>query len=152
MADVAKVPINDSLAYKTPGGRIVYGGGGIAPDIYVPNDNTRAEEFDFFLLRSNLMNHFVFTTIDEDRAAYEFSSESDFIDTPLANTQRWIQDFKTYCTDNGLPLNIKDTQMIGNAIKAYLGLQLFGENCYTKILTQQDVFIQRALTHQSTED
>jgi carboxyl-terminal processing protease len=152
MADVAKVPVNDTLVYKTPGGRTVYGGGGITPDIYVPNNNTRAEEFDFFLLRSNLMNHFVFSTIDEDRGAYEFASEADFIATPLANTQRWIQDFKTYCKDNGLPLNIKDTQIVGNAIKAYLGLQLFGENCYAKILTQQDVFIERALTHQSIED
>ncbi len=152
MADVAKVPVNDTLVYKTPGGRTVYGGGGITPDIYVPNNNTRAEEFDFFLLRSNLMNHFVFSTIDEDRGAYEFASEADFIATPLANTQRWIQDFKTYCKDNGLPLNIKDTQIVGNAIKAYLGLQLFGENCYAKILTQQDVFIERALTHRSIED
>ena len=36
MADANKIPQNDSLAFTTPKGRVVYGGGGIVPDIYVP--------------------------------------------------------------------------------------------------------------------
>ncbi len=83
MASVDNIPVNDSLAYKTPQGRIVYGGGGITPDLYVPNTNTRLEEFDFFLLRSNLMNHFVFTYLDKNRSAYPFESESEFSSQPL---------------------------------------------------------------------
>jgi carboxyl-terminal processing protease len=30
----------DSLKYTTPGGRVVYGGGGIMPDVFVPIDTT----------------------------------------------------------------------------------------------------------------
>ena len=42
-ADSVKVDKND--AYKTVGGRTVYGGGGIVPDVFVPIDTTRASEF-----------------------------------------------------------------------------------------------------------
>ena len=37
MADAKKIPVIDSLAYKTPQGRTVYGGGGITPDFYISN-------------------------------------------------------------------------------------------------------------------
>ena len=42
-ADSVKVDKND--AYQTAGGRTVYGGGGIVPDVFVPIDTTRASEF-----------------------------------------------------------------------------------------------------------
>ena len=38
MADENKIPIADSLAFKTPKGRTVYGGGGIVPDVYISNN------------------------------------------------------------------------------------------------------------------
>jgi carboxyl-terminal processing protease len=34
------IHFNDSLKFKTPGGKIVYGGGGIMPDIFVPVDTS----------------------------------------------------------------------------------------------------------------
>lgn len=38
MTDVDSIPKNDSLKYTTKGGKIVYGGGGIIPDVFVPMD------------------------------------------------------------------------------------------------------------------
>lgn len=152
MANEEQVPYNDSLAYTTPQGRKVYGGGGIYPDLYVPNTNTRDQEWDDYLLRSNLMNHFVFTTLDKNRKAYTYPDENDFVAQPLAHLEDWLQAFKDYCKANGIPIQINNSNRIENAIKAYLGLQLFGENCYTKILMQQDAFLQKALTHQEKRD
>ena len=37
--------------------------------------------------------------------------------------------------------------MIINSIKAYIALQLFGENVFTMIINQEDPFIQAALSH-----
>ncbi|VAW26003.1 Carboxy-terminal processing protease [hydrothermal vent metagenome] len=39
---VDSIHVIDSLAYKTVGGRVVHGGGGIMPDIFVPLDTTIA--------------------------------------------------------------------------------------------------------------
>ena len=45
MYDADSIKVDSTAAYKTVGGRIVYGGGGIIPDIFVPVDTTRATRF-----------------------------------------------------------------------------------------------------------
>ena len=45
MTDADSIKIDRSVEYKTAGGRVVYGGGGIIPDVFVPVDTTKAGEF-----------------------------------------------------------------------------------------------------------
>ena len=50
----------DSLKYKTIGGRTVYGGGGISPDVFVPYDTTGSTFYMSSLEWSGVFNQFVF--------------------------------------------------------------------------------------------
>ncbi|MCH7535208.1 MAG: S41 family peptidase, partial [Bacteroidetes bacterium] len=60
----------DSLIYKTIGGRPVYGGGGIMPDIYVPLDTSKINNsYVNFVMYSRLVIRFAFNVIDVDRAS-----------------------------------------------------------------------------------
>ena len=52
-----------------------------------------------------------------------------------------------YCIENDFPLKINNKKMVINSIKAYIALQLFGENVFTMIMNQEDPFIQEALDH-----
>lgn len=45
MVDADSIKVNKDLEYETVGGRKVYGGGGIIPDVFVPVDTTRATPF-----------------------------------------------------------------------------------------------------------
>lgn len=45
MVNADSIKIDKSLEYKTVGGRTVYGGGGIIPDVFVPVDTTKATRF-----------------------------------------------------------------------------------------------------------
>ena len=45
MYDADSIKVDTTAAYKTVGGRTVYGGGGIIPDVFVPVDTTRASDF-----------------------------------------------------------------------------------------------------------
>ena len=45
MYDADSIKVDSTAAYKTAGGRTVYGGGGIIPDVFVPVDTTRASKF-----------------------------------------------------------------------------------------------------------
>ena len=45
MFDADRIHVDSTDAYKTVGGRTVYGGGGIIPDVFVPMDTTRATKF-----------------------------------------------------------------------------------------------------------
>ncbi len=147
MEDQAKIPQNDSLAYTTPKGRTVYGGGGIHPDLFVPNNNTQEEEWDSFVLRSNVINHFVFVTLDANRGKYAFGSASEFLATPLTTPEVWLDKFQAYCTQNSIPFAFKDQDKILTAIKAYIGLQVYGEGVFTQILNTDDPFLRKVMDH-----
>ncbi|MEG2177511.1 MAG: S41 family peptidase [Bacteroidales bacterium] len=63
--DSVKLP--DSLKYKTANQRIVYGGGGIMPDVFIPIDTQRISDYYVDLRRNNVLNNFVMDLMDKDR-------------------------------------------------------------------------------------
>ena len=145
MADANKIPQNDSLAFTTPKGRVVYGGGGIVPDIYIANEASVEEEWSNYLLRSNLINHFVFTELDRRRETFKGLDRETFINAPLADKDRWITALKAYIKKEGIPLELKDETLAAITIQSYLGLQLFDEAVQLQILHRQDEFVLKAL-------
>ena len=54
------IKVTDSLRYKTKKGRIVYGGGGIIPDVFVPLAANHYEEGLALLLQTDFINYFAF--------------------------------------------------------------------------------------------
>jgi carboxyl-terminal processing protease len=145
MADANKIPHNDSLAFTTPKGRVVYGGGGIVPDIYMANKASIEQEWSNYLLKSNLINHFVFTELDQRREAYRGVDRETFIKSPIADQDRWITALKSYIKTEGIPLQLEDETLAAITIQSYLGLQLFDEAAQLKILHRQDEFVLKAL-------
>lgn len=65
-ADSIKFP--DSLKYITPNGRVVYGGGGIMPDIFVPMDTNKTSYYYAKLARAGLFNQYTMNLLDNQRA------------------------------------------------------------------------------------
>ena len=58
----------DSLKYYTPNGRLVYGGGGIMPDIFIPIDTTQNSELNRNLIRRGVYNQFVLNYLNQNRS------------------------------------------------------------------------------------
>lgn len=145
LADKSKIPLNDSLAFKTPKGRTVYGGGGIVPDFYLSIDATPDEEWSDYILHSNLINHFVFTELDQRRNDYGDAERKQFIQSELEDQEKWLKALRSYIDKQGIPLVLKDTELAVVTIKAYLGLQLFDETARLEILHKQDAFVNEAL-------
>lgn len=59
---------NDSLRYVTPGGKVVYGGGGIMPDVFVPIDTTKVAPYLSKLIGKNLIYKFALSYSDNHRS------------------------------------------------------------------------------------
>src|SRR6187402_488500 len=64
------IKVVDSLKFKTKKGKIVYGGGGIVPDVFVPMEAEHGAENISFLLQSGIVGHFVFEQLDKDRNSF----------------------------------------------------------------------------------
>ena len=57
----------DSLKFKTMGGRTVYGGGGVMPDIFIPMDTGKVSDYYYRLYRRNLFSQFVLNYLERNK-------------------------------------------------------------------------------------
>jgi len=71
MYSLESLDLPDSLKFYTSTERIVYGGGGILPDLFVPLDTTGTSEYFSKLVRSGTINNFVLNYIDANRKQLE---------------------------------------------------------------------------------
>jgi carboxyl-terminal processing protease len=60
--------------YKTDGGRIVYGGGGITPDIFVPKDTLLNSKYLFELYSKNIIREYALRYANENKKKLEKQS------------------------------------------------------------------------------
>ena len=60
---------NDSLQFRTASGRLVFGGGGIMPDVFVALDTTQSSVYFSELIQGGHVNNFAFKYINANRAA-----------------------------------------------------------------------------------
>lgn len=128
----------DSLKYTTPKGKIVYGGGGITPDVFVAVDST------FYLPSFHLMNFndSVFDYVDSNRKklnTYNFQTfEKEFDINDLLN--------KTFKSNiNEIKKNSEMYDRMKWYLKAMVARELFGEEGFYKIYQQNDAMILKVL-------
>jgi len=78
-ADSVQFP--DSLLFRTPAGRLVYGGGGIMPDVFVPLDSIYFSGLLSEIAYSGIIRDFCFTYLDSHRKEMrKYKSADEFID------------------------------------------------------------------------
>lgn len=146
MLNPDKIPTIDSLEFTTPKGRKVYGGGGITPDFYISNEATPEEMWNQYLMYSNEVDRFVFLELDKNPNKFNFKSAPQFYNEELPHKKAFIKAFKEYLNERNIPYRVKDDQDLVNPLKAFIAIQQFDENLYTRIVNQGDPFIQKALS------
>ncbi|MFK8037332.1 MAG: S41 family peptidase [Crocinitomicaceae bacterium] len=139
--------INDSLKYTTPKGRTVYGGGGIYPDVFVPNDTMGASYYLTSLYYGSAFNQYVFGYLDGKRSYW---STFDMFNRNFKVTEPMFEDFVVYAQDElDIPRRendiLRSKQIIKNRIKAEMARHLFKENGYYQIYLKDDLDVKEAL-------
>lgn len=136
----------DSLKYKTRKGRVVYGGGGIMPDIFVPGDTTGASMYLTELLWAGAFNAFAFDYLNTHPQTLKldaFIREFQVTDALLKSFTKFAQkEFKI--SFQAAEFAHSKTRIAQN-IKAELASHLFTEKGYYRVVNAQDKEIQRAL-------
>ncbi len=79
MSTADSIEFPDSLRFYTVNGRVVYGGGGIMPDVFVPMDTMRLSDYYLSLRSSGVFNTFALNWADQHRSDPRFASFDDFI-------------------------------------------------------------------------
>ncbi|MCK4662386.1 MAG: S41 family peptidase [Bacteroidales bacterium] len=111
----------DSLKYITQKGRVVYGGGGIMPDIFVPFDTIGTSEYLNQITRKGLEYQFAFEYTDKYReilSKYNNSKQLEkYLDTEIAVI---FNNFIDFAEKNGVKKNINDIKISKKIIKTHL--------------------------------
>jgi carboxyl-terminal processing protease len=137
------IKIADSLKFKTPKGRILYGGGGIVPDVFVPITNTNTDLN--FVLQSGAVGDFVFEILDKNRAYFE-SLNFDSLMNKIENTNRYFDLFQSFVSKKVVLIDIsKNKKEVNLQLKAEFARQLFGEKQYYEVLVKEDEMVKKIL-------
>ena len=142
-ADTIKVA--DSLKFKTKKGRIVYGGGGISPDVFVPFQAKNGDEVTLLVMQSGLLSYYVFEQIDNDRNFFNGLTKEQ-LKEELLNNEKYLSDFKKYVAQSGFILNFSlEKEKVNNYLFAEFVKQLFDEKEYYQIILNEDDMVKKVL-------
>jgi len=149
LVSVDSIKVADSLKFTTPKGNIVYGGGGIIPDVFVPIGSNEEEAVESLESGYGLFSRFVFEHLEEDRNRYRDMSEQQFYNEFLVD-DILLESFINYAEQwplvQKLSLRYYDLEeLIKTNLKAAMAAQLYNSNIQSRIKASSDAMLQKVL-------
>jgi carboxyl-terminal processing protease len=138
----------DSLKFKTPAGKIVYGGGGIMPDVFVPLDTSGNSSYLNELFFNNVFTPFGLDYKEKNIATLEKMGRENFIASFVVSDALRNQ-FLDYATESGVARSARgeansDTQ-IRLYMKAYIGRVMWDDLGFYPVWNAVDPAVKKAL-------
>ena len=139
---------DESHIYYTSIGRPVYGGGGIMPDIFVPQDTTGVTSYFSMAINRGLTIQFAFQYTDQNRQKLQKYDNADDL-LKYLKTQNILEKFARFAESKGLKRRnilmykskeLFDRNLYGNIIYNMLNMEE-----YLKFLNQSDKTVLKAL-------
>ncbi|MCT4622507.1 MAG: S41 family peptidase [Schleiferiaceae bacterium] len=138
------IKVDSVQQFTTPGGKLVYGGGGIVPDVFVPIDTHAIQMYS--TMSFGQLDNFAFQYIDKNRKDFESYTYDSFALNYVLDSEV-IDELYTYLhlSKSAEKELIKDEKALSNRLKALMGRNLFGAKAYYRINAPQDAMIIRSL-------
>ena len=148
LVNADSVKLNKKLKYTTPAGKVVYGGGGIMPDYFIPIDTTKVSRYISELLYKNLINDFALEYVNKNRTQLKYTSAKVFnqqfkVNTPLIN------ELKSYANKNNIKSSASDLgkglDLLSTHLKAYIAKDIFNQEAWFFVKNANDDACKKAL-------
>jgi carboxyl-terminal processing protease len=142
------IHVADSLKYKTVGGRTVYGGGGIMPDVFVPRDTTEYTPYLNKVINYGYLYQFAFQYVDQNRTKLKTIKTWQQMEKYL-ESQDILNQFVVFATskkvaENRKQINISKRFLL-NQLEAYISRNILGDSGFYPMLYQDDKTVAKAL-------
>lgn len=139
----------DSLKFTTPGGKTVYGGGGIMPDIFVPLDTIYESDYLDRLFAMGLPSQFAYDYVDKNREQFTAFTNASSYRRSFNVDDELLREFVAYASGKGVPLVEEQLErsapLIRIQLKAYIGRLIWKNEGLFPILHEADATFQKAL-------
>lgn len=140
---------NDSLKFKTPSGKIVYGGGGITPDVFVPLDTTGRSRYLSEVLYTGIVNDFAFHYADKERTTLKAFKTVANYNRLFVLSDEILNDFIVFAEKNKVKRNDKEIaaskSILKNQIKALIARNVWSSEGFYQVIQNEDTILKKAV-------
>ncbi|MEZ5000740.1 MAG: S41 family peptidase [Bacteroidales bacterium] len=140
----------DSLKFVTPGGRVVYGGGGIMPDLFVPADSSGMSGYFMRIRNAGLIYRYALRYSDENRETLQQITNIKELRNYL-DRQDLLGSFTRFATENGVKYDGWGIKASGDIIltqlKAYIGRNTLDNDGFYPIWQDLDTTLKKAIEY-----
>lgn len=142
------IKLDDSLKYQTVGGRTVYGGGGIMPDIFIPRDTSGVTSYFSKVINSGILYRYALEYSDWHK--HEFSQYENYEELwDFLKSQPLVNDFANYAAKKGIKkrpyLIAISRELIANQLQAYIIRNFFKDDGFYPVFLKDDPTLLKAI-------
>ncbi|MBO4741693.1 MAG: S41 family peptidase [Bacteroidales bacterium] len=143
-------PKDDTVKYYTKNGRVVYGGGGILPDIIIPYEKDVTYVYYNTLIRKGLVQKYAFDYVERNSKALKqkYPASDDFIKNYNVDNA-FFEAFVQYTEKQGVKRDKASIAAHGKelkvSLKAYMAEILYGQDAFYEIYLTNDPELAKAL-------
>ena len=142
------IKLDENLRYSTALGRPVYGGGGIMPDVFVPQDTTGVTSYLTEVLSNGLTIQFTFHYTDNNRDKLKKYEDEESLLNYLRR-QGLVEQFIRYADSKGVKrrniLIQKSYKLLEKSIYGNIIYNMLGKEAYIQYLNQSDQTVKKAV-------
>ena len=135
-------------SYKTDKGRIVYGGGGITPDVFVSFDTTSMGKETVKLFLKGTLSNYIYTYYVKNKSTLiNYKKATELGEGFTAGNNEW-EALKQFAAKDTIDLNkasAKDKADIIKRIPALVARQMWRQEGYYQVMNRNDDFVRKAL-------
>jgi carboxyl-terminal processing protease len=135
-------------AYKTPGGRTVYGGGGITPDLFVPLDTASMSTIMSQLYYKSTVNTYVYRSYIQNRAYFkDIASPAQLVEKFVPGEREWagLVAFAAKDSINLQGVNSSTKTELLKRVQILMARQIWRAEGYFEVSNRNDITVQKAL-------
>jgi carboxyl-terminal processing protease len=150
LEEADSIRMDDSLKFITPGGKTVYGGGGIMPDIFIPMDTTGVSNYFMAIRNSGLLYRYALKYTEDNRETLRKYKD-------LPSLEKWLSDqdlltkFVRFADQNGISADRQQLAISENLInvqlKAYIARNILDNKGFYPIWQEIDNTLLEALKY-----
>ncbi len=134
--------------FKTPGGHLVYGGGGITPDIFIPFDTAAQPQAVVSLFYKGTLNNFIYNYYITHKAALQNIKTAAQLRQQYGPGENDWQQLVAFAKRDDINLSgvtntVKNDVL--HKLPAYLARQMFRTEGYYEVINPDDAMIKKAL-------
>ena len=143
------IKLDKSKKFKTVGGRTVYGGGGIMPDIFVPSDTLGVTSYYLNVSNAGLIQKYAYIVAERYRTLAKSAKNVDQLMKILPRDETLLNNFVEYAARNGVPARWyyinRSRDLLLNQLKAVITRDLLGYDAFIEVLNMRDPTVDRAV-------